>query len=196
MPRNIIFLLQLTHLRCSDSIARHQARCSPAHTRTHPAAKSELALTRRDSRQKETGDQPKNWRATNPRTGGQRPKNRRSPLLFNLEGVLASCGNYTWVLSEVSAMWSTSPWPRSFHFGALCRVRGRLRFTTASTLASAKFFKVWPPPARLISSELSAHQMSPSGDSALAESSRTRAHGRRRPMSSKLHLAVEADPHA
>ena len=40
-------------------------------------------------------------------------------------------------------MWSTSPWPRSFHFGALRRVRGRLRFTTASTLASAKYFKVW-----------------------------------------------------
>ena len=76
---------------------------------------------------KETGDQPKNWRATNPRSGGQRPKNRRPPLLFNLEVVLASCGNYTWVLSEVSAMWSTSPWPRSFHFGALRRVRGRLR---------------------------------------------------------------------
>ena len=58
---------------------------------------------------KETGDQPKNWRANNARSGGQRPKNRRPPLLFNLEGVLASCRNYTWVLSDVSALWSTSP---------------------------------------------------------------------------------------
>ena len=32
---------------------------------------------------KETGDQPNNWRVTIPRTGGQRPKNRRPSSRFN-----------------------------------------------------------------------------------------------------------------
>ena len=47
-------------------------------------------------------------------------------------------------------------------------------------------------PARLISSELSAHQMSPCGDSAPAESSRTRAHGRHQPMSLRILKCTDA----
>ena len=95
-------------------------------THVHTLPQNPSLLSQDETRdKKDTGDQPKNWRATNPRTGGQRPKNRRPPLLFNLEGLLASCGNYTWVLSEVSSLSSTSPWPRSVHIGAPRGVRGR-----------------------------------------------------------------------
>ena len=38
------------------------------------------------------GDQPKNWRATNPRTSGHQPENWQAALLFNIDGVLKSGG--------------------------------------------------------------------------------------------------------
>ena len=38
------------------------------------------------------GDQPKNWRATNPRTGGHQPENWQAALLFNIDGVIKFFG--------------------------------------------------------------------------------------------------------
>ena len=122
MPRNIIFLLQPTHLRCSDSIARHRARCSPAHTRTHHAAKSESALTRQDSRRKR--------RATNPRTGG-----RPTPDLAGNDPRTAGHRYFlTWRLSWRPAGTTPGYCPRSVPCGAPHRGRGH--FTSEPYVAS------------------------------------------------------------
>ena len=96
------------------------------------------------------GDQPQNWRATDPSTSGHQPHNwagRR--LLVNLVGVLESCeflrrqrvgGHYTLLngkASELSGLPSTMSWPRSVCEARFHCVRGRNEFFLLFAFRSA-----------------------------------------------------------
>ena len=80
--------------------------------------------------------------------------------------------------------------------GSLCvRFRERWRcFSSRPCFAHPSSRTRWDAqnfPASVSSSELSAHQMAPSGDSALAESSRTRAHGSQQLVSRRCGIECQ-----
>ena len=96
------------------------------------------------------GDQPQNWRATDPSTSGHQPHNwagRR--LFFNLVGVLESweflrlqrvgghCTMLNGKASELSGLPSTMSWPRSVREARLHCVRGRIVFFLLFAFRSA-----------------------------------------------------------
>ena len=112
-------------LTCSGATLLPRSLLVSTRARNTPCRKVRACSHKTDSRRKR--------RATNPRTGGRPTPDlagndpRTAGHRYFLTSAVSSCpaGTTPWNLSEVSSLWSTSPWPRSVHISALHRVRGR-----------------------------------------------------------------------